>query len=77
MRWQGVYVPLLPDLMLDFLQSPVPYILGLHATAYADAASQGLLPDDAVTVNLDSGKVSVPLALQQARRLQLRSGLLC
>ena len=60
MRWQGVYVPLLPDLMLDFLQSPVPFLLGIHADAYAAARALAILPDDAVVVDLDEGRVDVP-----------------
>ena len=34
MVWQSVYIPLLPDTMVDFLQSPVPYLLGVHVDAY-------------------------------------------
>ena len=60
MRWQGVYVPLLPDMMLDFLQSPVPFLLGIHADAYAAARALAILPDDAVVVDLDEGRVDVP-----------------
>lgn len=39
MRWQGVYIPLLPAVMSEIMQSPVPFILGVHADAFAHARS--------------------------------------
>ena len=39
-RWQGSYIPLLPTQLVDFLQSPVPFIAGVAATpANLDEAS--------------------------------------
>lgn len=29
--WQGLYLPLLPSSMLDILESPVPYLVGIHS----------------------------------------------
>jgi hypothetical protein len=29
-RWQHVYIPLLPKAMLDYLNAPMPFIMGAH-----------------------------------------------
>ena len=34
--WQHVYVPILPASLEHFLEAPVPFIMGLPATADAD-----------------------------------------
>ena len=60
MVWQGVFVPLLPDHMCEFLQSPVPFILGVRAEAYEAAEAMELVPDDAVVARLDRHAVQVP-----------------
>ena len=44
MVWQGVFVPLLPDHMCEFLQSPVPFILGVRAEAYEAAEAMEPYP---------------------------------
>jgi len=31
LRWQGLYIPIMPYAMLDILDSPVPYLVGLHS----------------------------------------------
>ena len=35
MRWTGVYIPLLPSPMVEIMQSPVPFMLGVPAEARA------------------------------------------
>lgn len=53
MVWQGVYIPLLPSALIDIVDSPVPYILGIHSEAYDAAAAAGAIPDDALVARLD------------------------
>lgn len=62
--WQGVYIPLLPGLLVEVLQSPVPFICGVHTSTH-DAAARALpslLPQDAFIANLDDGTLIVPQA---------------
>ena len=58
--WLNVYIPLLPLPMVEVLGSPVPYLLGVHTSTYEHAEAEGALPDDAIVVWLDTGKVEVP-----------------
>jgi hypothetical protein len=32
-RWQHIYVPLCPASLLDFLEAPVPFIIGLKCVS--------------------------------------------
>ena len=57
LRWQGIYIPLLPGLLVEVLQSPVPFVIGIHASTFASAcrALPPMLPPDAFVANLDEG----------------------
>jgi hypothetical protein len=53
--WQGVYMPLLPPRLSDFLSAPVPFLAGLHAD-YLDKLDQD--SSEVVIVNIDTNKVT-------------------
>jgi hypothetical protein len=33
LTWDHVYVPVLPELLTDFIYSPTPFIMGIHASS--------------------------------------------
>lgn len=55
--WQHVYIPILPANLLDILQAPVPYLIGIDEQMLQMAERQGMLPDDVVQVDLDSAAI--------------------
>lgn len=57
LAYQGVYLPLLPAELGDFLESPVPYVAGIHS---GRVHLFDLPTDQAVVVRLDRGEVLAP-----------------
>ena len=55
----GIYMPLLPSHLSDFLDAPVPYLAGLPADS--EAVARGLDRYEAVIVRLDENRISVPV----------------
>ncbi|XP_021965831.1 DENN domain-containing protein 5B isoform X2 [Folsomia candida] len=58
--WQHVYVPILPSTLHHFLDAPVPFIMGLHAS---DSSTPQQLPSceaNLCFVDIDRNKVGVP-----------------
>lgn len=55
-HWEGMYLPLMPLSMLDILDAPVPYIVGLDA-AYLKRTPPALRPHGVVFVDLDRDEV--------------------
>lgn len=51
--WQHVLIPVLPDTMLDFLNAPTPYIMGI----VRKEAAMPTLDEDVVFVDLDRDTV--------------------
>nr|CCA15028.1 conserved hypothetical protein [Albugo laibachii Nc14]CCA23167.1 conserved hypothetical protein [Albugo laibachii Nc14] len=83
-RWQHPYVPVLPRYLLDYLQAPLPYILGLHSS-WLPLMMDASRPEHLVLVDCDRGCVSSPdnetssytdplrvLPLETTRRLKAR-----
>jgi hypothetical protein len=33
-EWQHVYVPILPDCLIEFVASPTPFIMGVHSSYF-------------------------------------------
>ena len=73
LEWVHVYAPVLPRSMLDLLQCPTPFILGIHAS-YAFKQDFPYVTDMLV-VDLDLGVINVPqdqlLSLPPSSRLPL------
>ena len=69
LKWCGVFIPVLPQRLVQALDAPCPYIIGLNTQSeHVD------LPDDAVWVQLDEGTIEAPeppppLPRQQRRKL--------
>jgi hypothetical protein len=55
-EWQGMYIPIMPFTMLDILDAPVPFLVGLHSRYLAEVPSK-YRPKGVVFVNLDKDEV--------------------
>jgi len=75
LQWSHVYVPVLPRVMLDMLQCPTPFLVGIHAS-YAWKHDFPFVTD-LVVVDLDSDDVTsaAPLALPPALHAALMTRL--
>jgi hypothetical protein len=56
LHWEGLYIPVLPYHMLDILDAPVPYVVGLHAR-YLREKQPKRRPKGVVFVDLDRDEV--------------------
>jgi hypothetical protein len=56
LRWQGMYLPILPYSMLEILEAPVPYLVGLHSRYLNDVPVEKR-PKGVVIVDLDRDEV--------------------
>ena len=55
--WQHVYIPILPRRMLEILQAPVPFIVGIDEENLRLAERRDMIPDDVVQVDLDENAI--------------------
>jgi DENN (AEX-3) domain len=55
-HWQGMYLPILPYSMLEILDAPVPYLVGLHARYLLEVPIERR-PPGVVVVDLDRNAV--------------------
>ncbi|KAI8085078.1 AEX-3 domain-containing protein [Halteromyces radiatus] len=67
--WQFVFIPVLPERLLNCLQAPVPYIVGFQGDMND---IDDFVPEDACVVNLDSNTIHqstrVPMLPERQRR---------
>ncbi|KAJ3605851.1 hypothetical protein NHX12_027894, partial [Muraenolepis orangiensis] len=54
MYWQHVYIPVLPQHLLDYCCAPMPYLIGVHTSLMEKV--RGMALDDVVVLNLSSLK---------------------
>jgi hypothetical protein len=61
LKWSSVYIPTVPSLLLDLVDAPVPFILGISSSdlAYVDPSALAA----AVCVDCDTGRMRVSEAL--------------
>lgn len=57
-RWQHPYVPILPRVLSEYLQAPLPYILGVHSSWIPSFLENGR-PEHLVLVDVDRGTIHV------------------
>ncbi|KAL3871310.1 hypothetical protein ACJMK2_039317, partial [Sinanodonta woodiana] len=55
MHWQHLYIPVLPESLIDYISAPMPYIIGVHHTVKMKIKNADL--GDAVVVDADSNTV--------------------
>lgn len=56
MRWQGVYIPILPFGLVDFMFYPVPFLTGMVFSSF-DEIQKFRRPDDVIVVNIDKNEI--------------------
>lgn len=52
--WQGAYIPVLPSSLLDVIDAPVPFLVGVHSDCMSAASSQS---SGVVFIDLDHNRV--------------------
>ncbi|KAJ8575887.1 hypothetical protein ON010_g3323 [Phytophthora cinnamomi] len=57
-RWQHPYVPILPRVLSEYLQAPLPYILGIH-TSWLQSLLEAGRPEHLVVVDIDRGTIQL------------------
>lgn len=57
-RWQHPYVPILPRVLSEYLQAPLPYILGIH-TSWLQSMLETGRPEHLVVVDIDRGTIQL------------------
>ncbi|XP_053095990.1 DENN domain-containing protein 1A isoform X3 [Pangasianodon hypophthalmus] len=58
MYWQHVYIPVLPQHLLDYCCAPMPYLIGVHSSLMEKVRVMAL--DDVVILNVDTNTLETP-----------------
>ncbi|XP_076020373.1 DENN domain-containing protein 1A isoform X1 [Genypterus blacodes] len=58
MYWQHVYIPVLPQHLIDYCCAPMPYLIGVHSSLMEKV--RGMALDDAVVLNVDTNTLESP-----------------
>ncbi|XP_074546327.1 DENN domain-containing protein 1A isoform X2 [Halichoeres trimaculatus] len=58
MYWQHVYIPVLPQHLLDYCCAPMPYLIGVHSSLMEKI--RGMALDDVVVLNVDTNTLETP-----------------
>ncbi|XP_026028669.1 DENN domain-containing protein 1A isoform X1 [Astatotilapia calliptera] len=58
MHWQHVYIPVLPQHLLDYCCAPMPYLIGVHSSLMEKV--RGMALDDVVVLNVDTNMLESP-----------------
>ncbi|XP_046723352.1 DENN domain-containing protein 1A isoform X2 [Silurus meridionalis] len=58
MYWQHVYIPVLPQHLLDYCCAPMPYLIGVHSSLMEKVRVMAL--DDVVIINVDTNTLESP-----------------
>ncbi|KAF3775677.1 DENN domain-containing protein 5B [Nymphaea thermarum] len=70
-QWQSLLMPVLPDDMLDFLDAPVPYIVGVKSKTPEVQTKLG----NSIVIDLDKNQVKCPTMPQLPQQKDLLSSL--
>ncbi|KAJ8286423.1 hypothetical protein GJAV_G00039110 [Gymnothorax javanicus] len=58
MFWQHVYIPVLPQYLIDYCCAPMPYLIGVHTSLMEKV--RGMVLEDVVILNVDTNTVETP-----------------
>ncbi|XP_047425839.1 DENN domain-containing protein 1A isoform X2 [Mugil cephalus] len=58
MHWQHVYIPVLPQHLLDYCCAPMPFLIGVHSSLMEKV--RGMALDDVVVLNVDTNTLESP-----------------
>lgn len=73
-RWQHPYVPILPRVLAEYLQAPLPYVLGVHSSWLRELLESGR-PEHLVVVDIDRGTLQLQDAAGPMLPSRLTKGL--
>ena len=54
--WCGIYIPVLPQTLLDVIEAPVPFLVGVDGSYLRTVSAQDR-PEGVIFVNLDTNEV--------------------
>jgi len=60
LQFPHVYVPILPELLLEYVYSPFPFIMGVHTSYSQTILNEENLLSEIVVVDLDNNTVHIP-----------------
>ncbi|GFO00685.1 DENN domain-containing protein 1a [Plakobranchus ocellatus] len=58
MHWQHIFIPVLPSYLIEYLSSPIPYLIGVHGNLIPKLTEYRVDVADAVVVDLDNNTVT-------------------
>ncbi|XP_064210394.1 DENN domain-containing protein 1A-like isoform X1 [Anguilla rostrata] len=58
MYWQHVYIPVLPQHLVDYCCAPMPYLIGVHSSLMEKV--KGMVLEDVVMLNVDTNTLETP-----------------
>ncbi|NXW22830.1 DEN1B protein, partial [Circaetus pectoralis] len=58
MYWQHIYIPVLPQHLLDYCCAPMPYLIGVHLSLIERVKNRSL--EDVVLLNVDTNTLETP-----------------
>ncbi|KAI1900652.1 hypothetical protein AGOR_G00052120 [Albula goreensis] len=58
MYWQHVYIPVLPQHLIDYCCAPMPYLIGVHSSLMEKV--KGMALEDVVMLNVDTNTLETP-----------------
>ncbi|KAJ8346431.1 hypothetical protein SKAU_G00278320 [Synaphobranchus kaupii] len=58
MFWQHVYIPVLPQYLIDYCCAPMPYLIGVHSSLMEKV--RGMVLEDMVILNVDTNTLETP-----------------
>ncbi|XP_045063937.1 DENN domain-containing protein 1A-like isoform X2 [Coregonus clupeaformis] len=58
MYWQHVFIPVLPQHLIDYCCAPMPYLIGVHSSLMEKV--RGMALDDVVVLNVDTNTLETP-----------------
>eukprot|EP00127_Corallochytrium_limacisporum_P001595 Clim_evm6s68 gene=Clim_evmTU6s68 len=75
LEWQHVFIPILPEDLVDYVTAPMPYVIGIHSS-FMPAAMASRLEEDVTIIHLDTREVHDPTDDLHALPADLRQRLL-
>lgn len=70
LEWQGLYIPLIPYSMIEILDAPVPFLVGIHSR-YLHQVDPKRRPQDVVFVDLDRDVVQMGFDEQSGQKRRI------
>jgi len=70
--WQHIFIPVLPQSLIDYVCSPVPFVIGVlsnHKAYIEELRQDGQMEEDVLKVDLDTGKIIEPPKLKDQKKL--------